>query len=149
MGFGYSFILLIIGVTFVTVSPYPTDLTDNIFYNFDLSNPEPPSDTGALLMPIAPPGLGETDDGLTALSLSSIEPFGDQIVDEDLLAFYDESNKDALDGLVEPVAAALAVADDFVAMDLVDCATPPSRRQARSEMALGTSTFLQRVLWWG
>ena len=146
MGYGNSFILLIIGITFITVSPYPTDLTDNIFYNFDLSTPEPTSDTGDLLLPIAPLDLDGTDDGLTALPLSSIEPVGNQIIDGDQLDFYDESNKDALDGLDEPVDTALAAANDFVAMDPAGCATHPSRRQARSEMALGTSTFLQRVL---
>lgn len=138
MGFGNAFIIT--WATFVTVSPYPADLTDNLFYNGDFSIPEPSSDAGNLLMPVAPPRLDGTDDGLTALPMSGVDPVGDGIMEGNPLSFYGESSKGALDGLDEAVDAALAVTGDSVAVNLAGCVALPSRRRARRDLALGIFT---------
>lgn len=146
MGLGNAFILLVTWLTFVTVSPFPTDLTDNIFYNADLSTPVTSSDTVDELIPNAPPRLDGTDDGLTVRPLSSMELVGNEMADGDQLSVYAESIMDSLDGLTEPVDTALAAISNSIASNPAGCAVRPSRRRARSDMALGISTCLQRLL---
>ena len=147
MGFGNAFIFT--WATFVTVSPYPAGLTDYSLYNSDLSIPEPSSDTGDLLVPIASPPLDETSDGLTALPMSGVDIVGNGMIEGDRLSFYGESSKDALADLDEAVGAALPVTEDFVAANLAGCVARPSRRRARSDTTLGTLTRFQHMLCWG
>lgn len=147
MGFGNAFIIT--WATFVTVYPYPADLTDYSWYNSDLSIPEPPSDTVALLVPIGPPRLDGTDDGSTSIPMSGVDTVGNAMIEGDRLSFYDESSKDALADLDEAVGAALAVTGDSVAANSAGCVARPSRHRARSDMTLGTLTRSQHMLCWG
>lgn len=148
MGLGHGFILVIIWVAFITVSPHPTDLTDNLFYNADLSLAEPLSDAGTWSMPDSPPRLNGIDDDLTALSLSDMESVSNEVMDGDSWGFFDESTMDSPDGVNEPVDAALALNHDPVEMNPAGCSTHPSKRQARRDMTLGMFTCFHRGLRW-
>ena len=149
MGFGNGFILLITWVVFVTVSPYPTDLTEISFDDADFSIPDFSSDDSDWLMPSAEPLPGEADDGLTVAPFSAMDSIGNEMIEGDQWSFYDENNIDIPDDLNEPVNAALALNDDSIAMSPAPCTSYLSRRRVRRDMTLGIFTCLSGVLFAG
>lgn len=210
MGLGHGFILLAAWVTFVTVSPYPADFTDNLFYNdgfstsepsynFDLSTSEPsynddfgtfePSYNGDLSMfepsykddfitsepsyddhlstpeasyndnlsssePSGDAGdwlmsMDGSDDSSTTLAWSDMEPVDNKMMDGDQVSSYDEGGVNSSAGSHELVDGAFASNDDSVATNPAGCNTHPSRRQAQSDMTLGTLTCISRMLYLG
>lgn len=140
MSLAKGFILVTTWLIFVTVSPYPTDLTDNLFYNADLSTPEASSDTGNWLMTNSPPRLDGTHDVLTALLVPDTEPIGNEMMNGDQSNLYEEPTVDFSGLPSEPVDVASTTNNGFVAMNPAGCSANPGKREMPTDLALGIFT---------
>lgn len=140
MGLGNGFIIVITWLTLVTVSPYPTDPTDSLFYDSDLNIPEELSDSGDWWLSDSPAPLGGTDDLLTALPPSDEGTLDEQWMDLDQWNGYEESDLDPPLVPSEPVDVASTLKDDLVAMNPPHCTAKPVKRDNPTDINLGIFT---------
>lgn len=140
MGLRNGFMIVIMWMTLVTVSPYPADSTDSLFSDSDLSIPEDLSDSGDWLISDSPSTLDGTDGLLTALPPSNEETLDEQWMD--LHQWNGDEGSDLDPPLVpsEPIGVASTMNEAFVAMDPSDCTANPVKRDGLIDMTLGTFT---------
>ena len=139
--------LLIAWVTFLIVSPFPTDLTEtaeDLFYTADPSIPETTSDPGRWLASDATLLLDGTDNALTAVPLSDVEALGYEYMDPNEYNDADGNDMYASSILNEPVDLAWPKDDSLVGLNPPDCSATVGKRNTAFDATLGiisTSDF--------